>query len=481
MNRLIIESIEGRITLGITMFVVIMILIGWVMINEPYRMASFEEQELGRSTEQGAELFAANCTSCHGTNGQGSGLAPALNNPQLFEYDFTNSVQVRDPDSPFFGKRIADLQRAIRDLYLLQQDLIVERQRLEGELGAEDIDPVVADELTFELRIVNAQLDDNAEIGETEGLTEAQAEALQTALSNNIPLGVAARIEVLEVGTDQQNALLAERDALLGQFELAMIRGYLPNLDTFRDAVPSRDEALAVADEAERLTALLDWIKGELALTDYIETDASRLQQVAWGGDLRGYITTTLIHGRPGSNNVWPGPMVSWSQEGGGPLRRDQIDNIVNYIMNWDKGDDWTIADLDNVQQFARLHADAAQIVAADNSGDGSAALDKPDISALPEGDAANGEALYATQGCTGCHVGGLVGPATAGTWSRVADDRLSESQFDGWTVAEYVYFSIVSPGDYLAEGLGNIMPATFGQTLSDQDIADIMAYLESQ
>ena len=78
MDRLIIESIEGRLMLGVTMFVAIMILIGWIMINEPARMASFEEQHIGRSIEQGAELFAANCSTCHGKGGFGiPGRAPA--------------------------------------------------------------------------------------------------------------------------------------------------------------------------------------------------------------------------------------------------------------------------------------------------------------------------------------------------------------------------------------------------------------------
>jgi len=85
MNRLIIERIEGRILLGITMFASIMILIGWVAINEPARMASFELQHIGRATERGAELYAANCSTCHGTDGRGiAGRAPAINNPQLF-------------------------------------------------------------------------------------------------------------------------------------------------------------------------------------------------------------------------------------------------------------------------------------------------------------------------------------------------------------------------------------------------------------
>src|SRR5215213_4435889 len=92
MNRLIIKSVEGRITLGIVMFVAIMILIGWVAINEPARMASFTEQQNGRATERGAELFAANCSSCHGVNGLGTGQGPALNSPHFFGHDFMETL-----------------------------------------------------------------------------------------------------------------------------------------------------------------------------------------------------------------------------------------------------------------------------------------------------------------------------------------------------------------------------------------------------
>ena len=30
--------------------------------------------------------------------------------------------------------------------------------------------------------------------------------------------------------------------------------------------------------------------------------------------------------------------MPTWSKDFGGPLRNDQIDNVVNYIMNWEEG-----------------------------------------------------------------------------------------------------------------------------------------------
>ena len=489
MDRLIIESIEGRISLGITMFVALMILIGWVMINEPYRMASFEEQHLGRSMEQGAELFAANCTRCHGTNGQGvTGFGPALNNPLLFEYDYVSSVRVpdTDEDSPFEGQTIADMQRAILDLYTQQQELTTQRQRIEEELGAEDLAEERADELAFQLRLIEAQLNPDAEDvqaqlaeleeGNVGDLTEAQAEQLRSALANNILLGIANRIALLE----GEAGLYAERDAIIAQMQSARTAGYFPNLDTVRNAIPDRAAAEAVEDEAERLTALIDWIEGELAFTNYLSTNASRLRQVAWGGDLRGYITTTLIHGRPGSNLVWPEPMVSWSQEGGGPMRRDQIDNIVNYILNWDKGDNWTMADLLAVNQFARLHANAANVAAT--SGE-PVELEQPtdEVSALPTGDATNGQTVYNTAGCAACHTGGAVGPATAGTWSRIQTERLAEPDFEGWTGEEYLYFSIIHPDQYVVDGYPNVMPNTFGTTLTDQDLADIIAFLKTQ
>jgi mono/diheme cytochrome c family protein len=476
MNRLIIESIEGRITLGITMFVALMILIGWIMINEPARMASFDEQHLGRSIEQGAELFAANCTTCHGTTGQGiNNKAPALNNPHLFEYDFTAAV-----NSP-----VADNQRIIRDAYTLQKDLLKRQQELTEELGAETISEERAAEVTMELTLISVQLSNDVEaiesrLAELEAtpaaeLTEEDA-ALKAALEANIARTVAEPLAALE----GEEGLLAQRDAVLEQLSSAMALGYMPRLEQVRAARTDRAEALALADEQERADALLAWIQRELALTEYIAADASRLQQVEWGGDLRGYITTTLIHGRPGSNIVWEDPMVSWSQEGGGPLRRDQIDNLVNYIMNYDKGDNWSLADLATVQQFARLHVDGATAGAAPTE---VAPIVQPveEVAALPAGDAASGETLYSVNACAACHGNGLSAPNITGTWTRVQEERLSEPEFEGWTPEEYVYFSIVNPHAYIVEGYTAAMPPNFGQTLNAQQIADLIAYIATQ
>jgi mono/diheme cytochrome c family protein len=83
---------ENRILVGTTAFLASMVLIGWVAINEPGRMAAFQQQQLARSVEHGAELFTNNCAECHGPSGLGSARAPGLNNPQLFGIDFLAPV-----------------------------------------------------------------------------------------------------------------------------------------------------------------------------------------------------------------------------------------------------------------------------------------------------------------------------------------------------------------------------------------------------
>ncbi len=78
-------KIEQRIVLGTAFFFGILLLVGWVFINEDGRMADFTDQYAARSVERGATLFESNCSTCHGNAGQGiPSRAPALNNPRLF-------------------------------------------------------------------------------------------------------------------------------------------------------------------------------------------------------------------------------------------------------------------------------------------------------------------------------------------------------------------------------------------------------------
>ncbi len=92
-ERMLVGKIENRITVGLISLVLTMVFLGWAAINEGGRMQAFQQMEHARAIEQGASLFAANCTTCHGLDGRGlAGKAPALNSPMLFGHDFFPDV-----------------------------------------------------------------------------------------------------------------------------------------------------------------------------------------------------------------------------------------------------------------------------------------------------------------------------------------------------------------------------------------------------
>lgn len=170
LQRMLVERIESRILVGIVMFVGIMILIGWVAINENPRMASFTLQFEARAVERGGGLYAANCATCHGTDGLGIlGRAPALNSPQLFSHDF-----------------FADIKNRRAVLNAEQITLTNERTDLAIELaeGASDRRRV---EIEARLAEINERLD----VGVVADLAQVQTDedALNTSILTAVDLG----------------------------------------------------------------------------------------------------------------------------------------------------------------------------------------------------------------------------------------------------------------------------------------------------
>ena len=355
-QRLVFPKIESRVLVGTLAFLGIMALTGWIAINEGGRMRSFETQFLARSTERGANLFATNCTTCHGLDGRGlTGVAPGLNSPMLFSHDFLAPINT-------------------------------EAALLEAEKNAEGTSP--------------------------ERITEIDA--------------LLAELET-------------ERTALVASMALAVERGYDPE-------------------------------------------QPSRLAQIGWTGTRYAFLYTTLVHGRPTSSSYWPQPMAAWSQTAGGPLRDDQLQDLVNYIENWDKGANWTIDDLLAVNQFPRVpvQGDGTQMA----EGEVPVGTDVAAIVTQLEstsGDPVNGQSLYTALGCAGCHEGGIVAPTTTGTWTRIQEERLTLPEFAGYTAEQYAVESIVDPHKYLVPGFGPVMPPTFGETLTLQQLADLIGFLQSQ
>jgi cytochrome c553 len=97
----------------------------------------------------------------------------------------------------------------------------------------------------------------------------------------------------------------------------------------------------------------------------------------------------------------------------------------------------------------------------------------------LPEGDASRGEALYTTSvapPCVSCHVAPFTAsPDLAGYAER------AEMRVVGMSAEEYSFYSIVEPERYIVEGFGNAMYNEYGEELSAQQVADLIAYLLTQ
>ncbi|MCY3574250.1 MAG: c-type cytochrome [Chloroflexi bacterium] len=412
MNLLVIRSIESRILTGITMFVGIMILVGWVAINEEARMQAFVRQHTGRSIERGAELYASLCSECHGEEGHGAGdRAPGLNNPHLFGFDPV-------------GEQTAAITTATRTLVRFTED---------------------TDSLLAEFTDADNPPD-----------AERQDEIL-------------AQLEELEAQISEQQTLIetavAERAATLETLDTAVDNGLFPLWDSVVDIETTSDNEVEV----------------------FFNNNGTRLAQVGWAGDLQGYVVTTLIHGRPGSARVYPNStgMAAWSQTAGGPLRQDQIEDLAAYIINWDKGANWTTEDFLAVAQYGKPLADGSlpseppPPPAGDNVAGILARWAEMEIVGSP----ATGELLYDAEfGCTDCHTNGASAPDTVGTATRVRTERLTLPQFAGYTVEQYLVESITRPGDYVVDGYSSgLMPSNFGARMTDQQLADIVAFLLTQ
>ncbi len=90
------------------------------------------------------------------------------------------------------------------------------------------------------------------------------------------------------------------------------------------------------------------------------------------------------------------------------------------------------------------------------------------------------GSNLAELQGCVACHsVDGSKsnGPSWLGLYGR------EETLADGSKVKvdeAYIRHSIINPGDQIVEGFNNIMPPTFGKTLTEDEIETLIAYIKA-
>ena len=96
--------------------------------------------------------------------------------------------------------------------------------------------------------------------------------------------------------------------------------------------------------------------------------------------------------------------------------------------------------------------------------------------STLPNGNAAAGKRLFASNGCTGCH-----SYTPAGSNAKVGPDldklpQLAKKANQG-PLDQFVENSIVNPSSYVESGYQDVMPKSYGN-LPQQQLADLVAFL---
>lgn len=546
---MLFPNVESRVWAGIFTFTGMIILLTWVIINEEGRMEEFTQRFEGRSIETGAQIFESNCSECHGSQGYGiTGVAPALNNPVLFGYDFfaefdepiaalEDELEALEGSDP---ERAAELEDQIGSLraerLALEEELLYdyaeEYAALEEQLAAIDaqiLEDYGVEGIRFSFRAQEI-------ITERDVFKQDQLDPLQTQINDALEAeeevdpedqarldDLKEQFNILDEQASAAEELSKERQAIFDQYNrFRALNDANETISELREQIATKEAELAELPSApeegedpviEERSALLDEIDTlNSSLSDAIQDrddarealiddgdivpydleNTSRMEDLQWNGSLHDLVATTIISGRPVSANYWPRPMAAWSQTAGGPLRGDQIENLANYILNWDR--EFTIEDTRRIQQYAVLPINPDATVAEPVGQDVETIIEE--LAAIetdgpPEGaeegtvyfDSVEGEAAFGGDlGCAGCHItgAGTTAPDIEGVAVR-AQERSAEDPDTYPTARHYLVHSIVLPSTYLVDGFADAMPQNFGTDRIDiATLSNIIAYLES-
>ncbi len=192
---------------------------------------------------------------------------------------------------------------------------------------------------------------------------------------------------------------------------------------------------------------------------------SQRMVDMDWDGTKANYVLTTIAAGR--------GAMPTWHEQFGGPLRPDQVQNVTNFVLNWES---------ETLCEAPIVTYEWPELVEEFLAG--------PDVTG--PGDAARGAELYdVTYGCAACH-GTSDGSRPAAIGPSLVDiDTEGATRVEGQDALNYVYHSILYPSDFIAPdcptgpcaGPPSTMPHNFGSRMGEnpQDMADILAYILGQ
>jgi mono/diheme cytochrome c family protein len=194
------------------------------------------------------------------------------------------------------------------------------------------------------------------------------------------------------------------------------------------------------------------------------------LTAAGWSGTLDDFLSSTIAAGRPlpTEGTDFQQRMPTWSENFGGPLRIDQIENVVAFIMNWGER---AVAGIEPTETTEDLMMGSDIFVE------------------LPEGDSAAGQVLAEqTLGCTACHTLTAVGPSWEATDGLPGIGvrggiRIQQDNYTGNATSsdQYLIESVVETNIHIVEGFQpGIMPSDFGERVTLQDMADLLAFLKT-
>jgi mono/diheme cytochrome c family protein len=187
----------------------------------------------------------------------------------------------------------------------------------------------------------------------------------------------------------------------------------------------------------------------------------NRLEEVGWSGSLEDYVISTVSSGRTTSTrpDQFAGQgspaMPAWSDQFGGPLRPDQINNIATFILNWES----------TALEDVVIEALATPTPSPDE-------LEDP---------VARGQNVFLGNGCGGCHTiegltAGTVGP------NQTTIGASAETRIPGMSAEDYILESILDPSAHVVEGYqDNVMLKNYGDLIASDQIADLVAFLLAQ
>lgn len=206
-----------------------------------------------------------------------------------------------------------------------------------------------------------------------------------------------------------------------------------------------------------------------------------RLTEVGFAGTLEDYVKLTVAAGRPSvTNNQWGVIMATWSRDYGGPLRNDQVQQVTDYVLNWESTAIQQTPEEDPWIPFANIPVQASEDVT------GTATTTDADTDSAKTAEVRSPEVLFGNppegMGCVACHNmelpedannRGIVGP-NLGNLADHAGDRVP-----GEDAETYVYNSIVNPGAFIVPTYpAGIMPQGFDTRMTPEEIDGLVQWM---